>query len=690
MTAEKKNCDMSLLKSASVPTPFNTLVAFNTNTEARMLSSSLQKCLYLTTAVAALSTLPFCNSARAQPTDTPIKHVIVFIGENRSFDNIYATYKPKGPQSIANLLSSEIVKNNGTPSKNYSLSMQFQIIQKDLSTYFIDALATPHGKTAYQTSPGKPLNSPPFPPPNTAYVPTAPGPAVAVSGFAQGPFDNSVSDSELATLEPSLDPEDLGLLRTGASNLPMFSTDTRVVYDKNNAGQLPNGSFQITGPTMPYDSYTGDMVHRLFHMWQQSDCHVAKNATTANPSGCLNDLYPFVGVARNDGSGANSMGFYNVARGDAPIFKQIADQYTINDNYHQPVMGGTAVQHQMLGTADAIPWDMFQGVTQPPASAIANPNPKSSTNAAFTLDGNWTNCSDANQPGIAAIVNYLRTLPWKPKPNCDPNRFYMINNMSPGFLPNGDIDMGSILSGSKVPPSSLRNIGDALNEKMISWAYYGGGYNAAVRVANGIGNSTTDPVIAANYCDICNPFSYAASIMGDPTQRKLHIKDAIDFFNDLASGNLPSVSYLKPDSLIDGHPASAKLDLFEGMLKKVLDGLQANPGLFAETALFVTVDEGGGYWDSGTFQPLDFFGDGPRIPLIVVSPYSTGGNVVHSYNDHASVVKFIERNWGLGTLSTRSRDNLPNPTMDLTKSYVPTNAPAIGDLYDMFNFGDFK
>ena len=62
---------------------------------------------------------------------------------------------------------------------------------------------------------------------------------------------------------------------------------------------------------------------------------------------------------------------------------------------------------------------------------------------------------------------------------------------------------------------------------------------------------------------------------------------------------------------------------------------------------------------------------------------------MHSYNDHASVVKFIERNWGLGKLSTRSRDNLKNPTMDLSKSYVPTNAPAVGDLFDMFCFGDF-
>jgi phospholipase C len=83
---------------------------------------------------------------------------------------------------------------------------------------------------------------------------------------------------------------------------------------------------------------------------------------------------------------------------------------------------------------------------------------------------------------------------------------------------------------------------------------------------------------------------------------------------------------------------------------------------------------------------MDFFGDGPRIPMIVVSPFSRGGKIVHSYNDHASVVKFIERNWDLKPLTGRSRDNLPNPQMNGANPYVPTNMPAVGDLFDMFNF----
>jgi phospholipase C len=129
------------------------------------------------------------------------------------------------------------------------------------------------------------------------------------------------------------------------------------------------------------------------------------------------------------------------------------------------------------------------------------------------------------------------------------------------------------------------------------------------------------------------------------------------------------------------------MDLYEAMLKKVLETLDGNPALKAKTALFITFDEGGGYYDSGFTQPLDFFGDGPRTPLIAVSPYSKGGRVVHSYTDHVSILKFIERNWHLGPLTARSRDNLPNPRSHRDNPYVPMNSPAIGDLFDMFDFG---
>jgi len=188
------------------------------------------------------------------------------------------------------------------------------------------------------------------------------------------------------------------------------------------------------------------------------------------------------------------------------------------------------------------------------------------------------------------------------------------------------------------------------------------------------------------YCDICNPFQYATSIMGNPAQRGAHIKDATDFFDGLERGQLPAVSFLKPDSFGDGHPASSKLDVLEALIDRVLDGLKRHSDLAEDTAFIITFDEGGGYFDSGFMQPIDFFGDGPRIPLIIVSPFTRGGHVSHTYGDHASIVKFIERNWRLKPLTSHSRDNLKNPIIDPSNPYVPLNSPAVGDLFDMFHF----
>jgi phospholipase C len=174
--------------------------------------------------------------------------------------------------------------------------------------------------------------------------------------------------------------------------------------------------------------------------------------------------------------------------------------------------------------------------------------------------------------------------------------------------------------------------------------------------------------------------------MTNSTVRTAVLKDTTDLYAGIKSGDLPAVSFVKPSGYVDGHPASSKLDLFEGFVKKIVDAVQDQPKLWADTAIIVTFDEGGGYYDSGYVQALDYFGDGSRIPAIVVSPYSKGGHISHSYTDHVSILKFIETNWKLPTVTGRSRDNLPNPKTGKSNPYVPTNSPAIGDLTDLFNF----
>ena len=122
---------------------------------------------------------------------------------------------------------------------------------------------------------------------------------------------------------------------------------------------------------------------------------------------------------------------------------------------------------------------------------------------------------------------------------------------------------------------------------------------------NAIGKDTDE------YCNICNPFQYDTSMMANASVRTAHIQDTANLHSDIKAGTLPAVSVVKPSGLVDGHPSSSKLDLFEGFTKKIIDEVKKNPSLWKDTAIFITEDEGGGYYDSGYVQPLDYFGAAP-------------------------------------------------------------------------------
>ncbi len=605
-------------------------------------------------------------------TTTPIKHVIVIIGENRTFDHVFATYQPKSGQHVWNLLSKGIVDLNGNPGPNYSWSAQYSAQDN-----------TTDENGLYTTSPQD----------RSIYTPIPPA-------LAGGP--TNASDSHPAPFQTLKVARiaDQGLakgynkyLLTGATGLPSGAIDTRIA----NATNPGEGVFQLTGANLPYDAYTASPVHRFFQMWQQTDCN-PDYATSKNPSGCRNDLFPWVetsvgtgsnGAAQpagfNDqstGEGSASMGFYNMAKGDAPYLKYLADNYTLNDNFHQSVMGGTGANHIMFGFADAIWYSDGNGnALAPPANQIENPNPQPGTNNYYDQDGysggSYVNCGDISQPGVAAVTNYLQSLNRPVDSNCKSGDYYLVNNYNPGF--NGDGSLASQYSPYTIPPVTQPSIGDDLTAASVSWKYYGEGWD--LYVSDPTGANPYD-----QYCNICNPFQYQAQVMSNPAVREAHINDTSELYEDIDLGSLPAVSIVKPSGFNDGHPASSKLDLFEGFVKKIIDQVQANPKLWATTAIFITEDEGGGYYDSGYIQPVDFFGDGTRIPLLVVSPYSTGGIVSHEYGDHVSIIKFIEKNWTLKPISGRSRDNLPDPITAANNPYVPTNSPALGDLTSAFQF----
>jgi len=591
------------------------------------------------------------QSVDAIKTATPIKHVIIIVGENRSFDHLFATYVPKKKsEKVLNLLSEGIVNADGSPGPNFAKAHQFKITSApNGGKYFSSAdLAN---KELYST----------LPPPDLAGV-GAVSPYAAILGIPGG--------------DPGLPPQDQFLFATGGSGLNVtLGPDVRIT----NVNTLPPGPFQLTGPTMPYDAFTGDTIHQYFQMVQQVDCAIdAEHVSKDNPTGCLHDLQsavtttfstPPTGTPHDTGQ---TMAFFNMQNGDAPLLKSLADNYSMSDNYHQPVLGGTGPDSLPLGFADQVFFSDGKGnVATPNAANIYNPDPQAGTLNLYTHRAQFFNCSDTSQPGIEAITSYLSALPYKVQTKCGTGQFWQAVNVNPAFTPKGLPQSGLV-----VPPTTQPSIGDLLSAHNIPWKYYGGGYNV---------DGTASP-FNGSYCNICNPFEYEASY---PSMVAEHMRDVTDLFSDLANGTLPAVAYVKPDGTMDGHPASSKWTLFEAFAQNIIQLAQGNPEQWAETAIFITVDEGGGYYDSGFIQPVDFFGTGPRIPMIAVSPYSTGGHISHVYNEHSSFVKFVERNWMLnGTLSDRSRDNLPNPAenSDGNQAYVPRNMPAIGDLFDLFDF----
>src|SRR5262249_6619557 len=160
----------------------------------------------------------------------PIKHVIVLIGENRTFDHVFGTYVPQPGQTVSNLVSKGIVNADGTPGPNFALAGQQQV-----SAQSTDYVAPPAGsKTAYTT----------LPRPTTHGAPTSQRSTAA-------PFQTA---AQVGANTSDIAAADCGVLPTGATGLRARVVDTRVT----NASNLPDGPFQMTGPTMPYDAYTGD------------------------------------------------------------------------------------------------------------------------------------------------------------------------------------------------------------------------------------------------------------------------------------------------------------------------------------------------------------------------------------------------------------------------------------------------
>jgi YD repeat-containing protein len=579
-------------------------------------------------------------------TTTPIKHVIVVVGEEVSFDTLFGVYAPSNWQTINNLLSQGIVKKDGSPGPHYAKAVQWQGANNN-GVYTLDPM---------RLSPYGALSQPKL----------------------MGVYDPSTLQSY------SLAPD------------PRF------------AGITANGPFQITkfagAGYLNATLTTGKPVQRFFQMWQQTGGSNDKPdlfawvATTAGQGGDTDGV-----TAGNTGQGGELMGFFNMSKGDAPIFRQLAQQYALSDNTHQSVMGGAGANFMALATGDVAVYNTAGQLATPPGNQIENPDPTPNTENFYFRDGYsggaYVNCSNPSAPGVAAILTLLDTRVRASQ--CEAGAYYLVNDYEPPYDILGNTRDSAL---NRYSPQYLPTIGSALTNKGVSWKWYTGGRDAADLTSDPLYSvyvgsfrqqlppGTTEEAIATQAKEAVQAWQYNA--LGDPlngfpaiaqSPLKENLKGLSTFHADIAAGSLPAVSFVVPKKMDFAHPGHA-MWAYEQFLLDTYARMQDKPSLWANTAIIIIPASSGGYFDTGYIQNLDFFGNGPRIPLVVVSPYAKKGYVDHTYQDHTSILKFIERNWSLAPLSARSRDNLPNPGRSANDAYRPANEPAIGDLMSLFEW----
>lgn len=200
-----------------------------------------------------------------------------------------------------------------------------------------------------------------------------------------------------------------------------------------------------------------------------------------------------------------------------------------------------------------------------------------------------------------------------------PNRLYAIAGQ--GGSVTGDI----VLRGSL----SFPTIFDQMETKGVTWKYY---YTSSILFP-------------------APPLDFS-QINSNPTMRA-KIVPLSELENDLKNGPLANVTLIDPsnDDAINEHPPS-NVTAGEEWVLSILQLLEARPD-WNSTAVFLTWDEAGGYYDHVPPPQVDAYGEGFRVPLLIISPYAKRGWIDHDLLDHTSVLKFIAADWGLPSLTPR-------------------------------------
>jgi phospholipase C len=242
-----------------------------------------------------------------------------------------------------------------------------------------------------------------------------------------------------------------------------------------------------------------------------------------------------------------------------------------------------------------------------------------------------------------------------------PNHLYSVGAQSGGTLTTptytGDYDWGcdapsAVTVKVRDPEGNIENespcfnfqtLADSLQTAGISWRYY-----APPQGDPGYVWSTLDSISHIRYSSL-----WSTNVV--PWQQ---------FITDAQNGTLPAFSWLVTDYPYSEHPDRSTC-VGENTTVTQLNALMKGP-LWSSTAVFIIWDDFGGFYDHVTPPTLDFYGLGPRIPLIIISPYAIPGYISHTQYEYASILKTVEERFGLPPLTARD-----------------TNA---NDLYDSFNF----
>lgn len=424
---------------------------------------------------------------------------------------------------------------------------------------------------------------------------------------------------------PVLPPTWGGLTAAGQSvTLPQAST-----------ANWANKPFQIndpagvngTGVVLPQSVTTRDLVHRFYNNQMQIN-------------GGKNDKF----AAYSDAGGL-SMGYYD---GSKMAMWQVARDYVLADNFYMGAFGGSFLNHQYLICACAPEYPNADASTSPAKNSISAVDADAS--------GNFVRLTpSATSPAsvMGGAPAYLKDSTLTPKDAS--GKFYAVNTMQPPYQPSGNAPaaedttklFAATTSATTLPPQTQANIGDLLDGRGISWAWYGGAWAKASADRVNIYNNTV-PNFQAHH----QPFNYYASF--DPVAhadyRAAHLKDYdTQFLADAAAGKLPAVAFYKPQGNLNQHPGYANVADGDAHIANVITSLKASPQ-WKNMLIVVTYDENGGFYDHAAVPKADRWGPGTRIPAILVSPFAKKGFVDHTQYDTASVLRFITHRFALPTL----------------------------------------